>query len=382
MTYLEAGIEVINLIELNGYEAYFVGGFVRDYLLGVESNDIDIATNALPNQVANIFKVVNTGIKYNCVTVIYEGYSFETTTYRLETGYIDYRHPSYEVGKVLTDDLRRRDFTINAMAMNKDLEVIDIFGGLNDLKSGIIKTVNDPQKRFTEDALRMLRAAYFAAKLDFSIERETLSAMRRNSHLVQNLSLDRMTWELEKIINSKHFTKGINYLIESSIAPYLGNFKNGIFLIQEKEISSISWMSFIGISYFDSEDDLSLLHLKDNSINQIKTAIKLAKEIKNNKFNRLHLFEFGLRVVKLANDINALIFNSKDYGEFLDKEYQKMPIHSLSELAINGNDILEVLDVKDKRQISVILDDLKKCVLLEKIDNRKECIVKYIKKHY
>jgi tRNA nucleotidyltransferase (CCA-adding enzyme) len=89
MTYLEAGIEVIKLIELNGYEAYFVGGFVRDYLLGVESNDIDIATNALPNQVANIFKVVNTGIKYNCVTVIYEGYSFETTTYRLETGYSD-----------------------------------------------------------------------------------------------------------------------------------------------------------------------------------------------------------------------------------------------------------------------------------------------------
>ena len=141
-------------------------------------------------------------------------------------------------------------------------------------------------------------------------------------------------------------------------------------------------MSFIGISYFESEDDLSLLHLKDNSINQIKTAIKLAKEIKNNKFNRLHLFEFGLRIVKLANDINTLIFNSKDYGEFLDKEYQKMPIHSLSELAINGNDILEVLDVKDKRQISVILDDLKKCVLLEKIDNRKECIIKYIKKHY
>ena len=159
MTYLEAGIEVIKLIELNGYEAYFVGGFVRDYLLGIDSNDIDIATNALPNQIANIFQVVNSGIKYNCVTVIYEGYSFETTTYRLETAYKDYRHPTYEVGKVLTDDLRRRDFTINAMAMNKNLEVIDIFGGLNDLKEGVIKTVNDPQKRFTEDALRMLRAS-------------------------------------------------------------------------------------------------------------------------------------------------------------------------------------------------------------------------------
>ena len=187
MNYLETGIEVLKMIEMNGYEAYFVGGFVRDRLLGIDSNDIDIATSALPNQISNIFKVVNTGLKYNCVTIEYNGYLFETTTYRLEGNYVDYRHPTYEVGKVLTDDLRRRDFTINAMAMNKNMEIIDIFGGLQDLDNKVIKTVNEPQKRFTEDALRMLRAAYFAAKLGFSIEPETLFAMKKCSHMVQNL---------------------------------------------------------------------------------------------------------------------------------------------------------------------------------------------------
>ena len=382
MNYIEAGIEVIKLIEMNGYEAFFVGGFVRDYLLGVTINDIDITTNALPSQIANIFKVVNTGIKYNSVVVEYEGYSFETTTYRLEGAYLDYRHPTYEAGKVLSDDLRRRDFTINAMAMNKDMEVVDIFGGLNDLKNEVIKTVNDPQKRFTEDALRMLRAAYFASKLGFSIESETLLAMRKCSYLVQNLSLDRITWELEKLISSKYQEKGIGYLIETNIAPYLGHFKNAIYLYREKKFKCISWPLFVAISYFDNLDDLSLLHLKNNLNNQIKSAILLAKRLKKNNFDRIDLFDEGEGICLLANDINLLLFGSKDKSCYIKKEYKLLPIHGMSELMINGNDILDNVIINDKRDISIILKDIKRLVLLEKLDNDKECILKYIKKHY
>lgn len=382
MNYLEAGIEVLKMIEMNGYEAYFVGGFVRDRLLGIESNDIDIATNALPNQIANIFQVVNTGLKYNCVTIEYEGFSFETTTYRLEGSYADYRHPTYEVGKVITDDLKRRDFTINAMAMNKDLEIVDLFGGLQDLENKIIKTVNEPQKRFTEDALRMLRAAYFAAKLGFLIENETLFAMKKYSYLVQNLSLDRITWELEKLINSKFQSIGINYLIETNIAFYLGDFKNAIFLIKEKSISDITWDEFVAISYYEDLDGLNLVHLKNNLTNHIKSAIKLTKELKKNKFERIHLFEYGLNVCMLANRINVLLFGYKDNSKQIAEEYQKLPIYSLSELKINGNDILENIDIKDKREISGILQEVKRLVLLEKLTNEKECILKYIKRHY
>ena len=382
MNYLEAGIEVLKMIEMNGYEAFFVGGFVRDRLLGLESNDIDIATNALPNQISNIFKVVNTGLKYNCVTIEYEGYSFETTTYRLEGNYVDYRHPIYEVGKVLTDDLRRRDFTINAMAMNKDMEIVDLFGGLQDLESKVIKTVNEPQKRFTEDALRMLRAAYFAAKLGFTIEPETLLAMKKCSYLVQNLSLDRITWELEKLIKAKHKTIGINYLVETNIAPYLGHFKNAIYLMREKNIDNILWEEFIAISYYDDIDSLTNLHLKNNLNPQIKTAIKLSKELKKNNFERIHLFEYGVNICKLANNINVLLFGSKDNSLYIETEYQKLPIHSLSELKVNGNDILENIKINDKRDINLILQEVKRLVLLGKLNNEKECIIKYIKRHY
>ena len=382
MTYLEAGIEVLKIIEMNGYEAFFVGGFVRDYILGVESNDIDITTNALPSEMSNIFKIVNTGIKYNSVTIIYEGYSFEVTTYRLEGAYIDYRHPTYEVGKTLADDLKRRDFTINAMAMDKNLNVIDLFGGLDDLKNKIIRTVYEPQKRFTEDALRMLRATYFSAKLNFIIEIETLNAMKKCSHLVQKLSNDRIAWELEKLINSKYQNIGIKYLIECNIALYLGDFKDAIYLCYEKQFKHIDWVEFLGISYYKNPDDLVDIHLKTNISSTVRNAILLAKEISKNEFNRMIIFEQGLQVCLIANNLNVMIHNCKDNSALIIKENNALVIHSMSNLAIKGQDILENIELRDNRMISEILKEVMRLVILEKLENNKQCIIKYIKTHY
>lgn len=382
MTYLEAGIEVLKLIEMNGYKAFFVGGFVRDYILKGNCNDIDIATSALPNQISNIFKVVNTGIKYNSVTIEYEGYSFETTTYRIETSYFDNRHPNYEVGKVLSDDLKRRDFTINAMAMNKDLNIIDIFNGQEDLKNKILRTVNDPQVRFTEDALRMLRAAYFAAKLGFTIEEKTFIAMRKCGHLVQNLSKDRICWELEKLINSPYQDIGVNYLIDANIAPYLLDFKRGIYLYNEKNLKGISWIEFLALCYYENIEDLNEIHIKPQIRNTVKAIVLLAKERKKNNFTVNDLFDYKLEVCLGANKINQILFNSKDQRTFLEKEDLNLPIHSLTELAIKGQDVIANIEIKDNRQINIILDEIKNLVLTKKLDNSKECIVKYIRKHY
>ncbi len=382
MTYLEAGIEVLKLIEDSGYEAFFVGGFVRDYVLGIDSNDIDIATNALPNQIANIFKVVNTCINYNCFTITYEGYSFETTTYRIEGAYTNNRHPSYIVGNVLSDDLRRRDFTINAMAMDKNMNVVDLFDGLNDLKKGIIRTVYEPQRRFTEDALRMLRAAYFASKLGFEIEPETLMGMKTCSYLVQNLSKDRICWELEKLINSTYPKIGINYLIDTNIAPYLSNFKKGIYLFNEKNLDKISWIEFLAICYFDDPTELSNIHLKSNISSLVNAAINVAKDNKKNDFSRLVLFEYGLNTVLIGNNINVLLFGSKNKESSIIQEYHRLPIHSMSELAITGIDIIDNVTIKENRMISQILKEVKLLVLNDKLDNNKESILKYIKKHF
>lgn len=382
MTYLEAGIKVLEQIIDSGFEAFFVGGFVRDYILGVDSNDIDIATNALPNQIANIFKVVNTGIKYNCVTINYEGYTFETTTYRIEGAYTNNRHPSYIVGESLSDDLKRRDFTINAMAMDKNMKVIDLFDGLNDLKKGIIRTVYEPQRRFTEDALRMLRAAYFASKLGFEIDNETLLGMKSCSYLVQNLSSDRICWELEKLINSNYPKIGINYLIETNIAPYLSNFKKGIYLFNEKNLDKISWIEFLAICYFDDVTELSNIHLKSNISSLVTLAINVAKENKKNEFSRHTLFEYGLNTVLVANKVNVLLFGSKNRETYINHEYSKLPIHSMSELAVTGIDIIDNITIKENRMISQILKEVKLLVLNDKLDNSKESILKYIKKHF
>ena len=382
MTYLEAGIEVLKLIHMNGYEAFFVGGFVRDNLLGLESNDIDIATNALPSQISNIFKVTNSGIKYNCVTIKYDEYSFETTTYRLEQAYLDNRHPVYETANSLADDLKRRDFTINAMAMDVDLNVIDLFGGQEDLKNRLIRTVLNPQRRFSEDALRMLRAAYFAAKLDFEIEKDTLNAMRQCSNLVQSLTIDRICWELEKLFKSKHSLKGVNYLVQTNIAPYLKEFKTGIYFVNEQNLNDLTWEEFLMICFYDCVDKLNDVHFKSNISSKIKTAIELAKSNVKNNFSKLDLYENGLELILLANKVNALLKGSLNKSDEFITSYQNLSIKSLGELAVRGQDIISTVVIKDNKQIGIILDDVEKMVINNKLPNDKESILKYIKKHY
>lgn len=382
MTYLEAGLEVLKLIHMNGYEAYFVGGFVRDHILGVASNDIDIATNALPEQISNIFKVINSGIKYNCVTIKYDCYSFETTTYRLEEEYRDNRHPIYKVASTLSMDLKRRDFTINALAMDVDFNVIDLFDGLSDLKEGIIRTVNEPSKRFTEDALRMLRAAYFAAKLGFKIESDTLAGMRKCAYLIQNLSNDRIAWELEKIINSKHQMIGLNYLIETNIAPYLQTFKNGIYLISQKRLSDILWHDFLALSFYENISELRNINLKSDVVSDITTAIVFSKDNIKNKFSVNDVFEKGLKVCLLSNKLNVIFQKSKDNSSLINKIYQEMPIKKMSELAIKGQDILDNIELKEHKIIGQILLDVRNLVLNGKLSNEKELILAYIRKHY
>lgn len=187
-----------------GHAAHPVGGCVRDLLLGRRPGDFDVCTSARPEQTMALFdRTVPTGIKHGTVTVLTEGGPVEVTTFRREGGYADGRHPdgvSFDVG--LTEDLARRDFTINAMALGPDGAVIDPFGGRTDLAAGLIRCVGDPDTRFAEDALRMFRAIRFAAQLGFAIEENTLAAIRRNAHRAALVSGERIKVELEKTLLS------------------------------------------------------------------------------------------------------------------------------------------------------------------------------------
>lgn len=195
---------ILEQLQCNGYEGYAVGGCVRDSLLGRKPGDWDITTSANPNQVKNIFKkTVDTGIAHGTVTVLLNGEGFEVTTYRLDGEYEDHRHPQ-EVTFTpnLSEDLKRRDFTINAMAYNPETGIVDLFDGCGDIQKKCIRCVGNPQERFAEDALRMLRGVRFAGQLGFDIEDETLSAIEQQSSTIRNVSAERIRVELTKLLLS------------------------------------------------------------------------------------------------------------------------------------------------------------------------------------
>ncbi|MBQ6882810.1 MAG: polynucleotide adenylyltransferase, partial [Clostridia bacterium] len=176
----ETALSIVKKLEENGYSAYLVGGSVRDELLSRAVNDFDIATNASPQAVMQVFaheRVVETGIKHGTVTIVIDHHPYEVTTFRTEGDYKDCRHPeTVSFVTSLKEDLERRDFTINALAYNPETGIVDYFGGVDDLNNKIIRAVGEPQKRFQEDALRILRAVRFSAQLGFEIEKNTLSA--------------------------------------------------------------------------------------------------------------------------------------------------------------------------------------------------------------
>jgi tRNA nucleotidyltransferase (CCA-adding enzyme) len=215
---------ILYTLKSSGYESYIVGGSVRDFIIGNPMpKDYDIATSALPEVITTLFdKTIPTGIKHGTVTVMIDGVGYEVTTFRIDGEYLDNRRPE-DVTFVsnLKEDLARRDFTINALAFNAEDGIIDYFGGIKDLDNKIIRAVGEPNKRFKEDALRMLRAIRFAARLNFHIEEKTLEAIKANSNLILNVSGERVRDELCKMMVSDSASKALELLQETKLLGFI-----------------------------------------------------------------------------------------------------------------------------------------------------------------
>lgn len=209
---------VLGKLEKNGFSAYAVGGAVRDYILGNPATDWDVTTSALPDETEKVFsgfKVIKTGIKHGTVTVIANGCPVEITTFRKESGYTDNRHPdNVEFVSDLAEDLKRRDFTVNSLAYNEKEGLIDLYGGLSDLKNEIIRTVGDPRERFSEDALRILRAVRFSSKLGFTIEEKTYAAAKELKENLKNVSAERIFSEFTKTLCGKNVKNALLFYHE------------------------------------------------------------------------------------------------------------------------------------------------------------------------
>ena len=222
---IKEALEIINIIEDSGYEAYIVGGSLRDSLLGMQPKDIDIASSASPTEIKRIFnsyKTIDTGIDFGTVTLIYNDKPVEITTFRSESVYLDSRRPdSVSFEKNVDEDLKRRDFTINAMAYNQSKKLVDLFSGEEDLNNKLIRCVGSPDERFSEDALRMLRAVRFACVLNFDIEKKTFEAIKHNASRIEYISKERIQAELNKILMSSKPSRGIRLLLDSKLLDYV-----------------------------------------------------------------------------------------------------------------------------------------------------------------
>ena len=360
---------VLRTLTQNGYKAYIVGGCVRDSLLGITPSDYDVTTSAKPEEILGLFdKTVPTGLKHGTVTVIIENEPIEVTTFRTEGEYKDFRHPqNVEFVTDLREDLSRRDFTVNAMAFNETVGLVDLFGGVSDLKNKILRAVGDSDKRFSEDALRILRLFRFASQLEFTIEEKTLNSALKLQNGLKNISKERIFSELCKAVNGKN-PKAILPLIKSGGLEFLGVIKTPEFATADN--LDLRLFVFLNTS---SENPIKVLKTLKAPSRQIDFANKLLKlqsiemENKEDIKNALFLTDF--------NAVNSFLQLQEDEGKLklLAEIIKNKEPYLISHLAISGEDLKE-LGFKGK-EIGEILERLRQTVVCSPEKNRKEILL-------
>ena len=361
---LDTALKVLNIIEDNSYEAYIVGGFVRDYIMGIKSNDVDITTNAKPKDLIKIFPNANVDNElYGSVTIYYNNIKFEITTYRKENYYLDNRHP-LEITYVndLITDLKRRDFTINAICMDKKGNIIDLLDFKKDINKRIIRTVIDPMESFATDALRILRAVRFATTLKFELSSAVVEAIKENKYLFKNLSIHRKKEELDKIFSSVNIDIGLNLLKTLNLEDVL-QLKN---LDKVKNCSQV-----IGVWTVLNVDDIYPF---------TRNELQLMKEIRivmnDSPLSKDKLYYYGLYVCSVAAEILGI--NKRK----VMKVYKSMNIHKRSDILIDSYDIMNSLNIKEDPILSDIWKVLEKEVLNGSVDNERNKLLFAVKRIY
>lgn len=374
--YLEKGKHILRKLKENGFDAYFVGGFVRDTLLNIDSKDIDITTSATPSEVLSLFPLVKeTGKKFGSVTIIDEAYRFEVTTFRSDGVYKDNRRPeNVTFSATIQEDISRRDFTINALLMDEDETVIDFLDGKADLSKQLIRTIDNPVDRFNEDALRILRALRFVSKLGFDIEPATKDAIQSLTHLVQTIAIERVMVELSKIFTGPFRNKALTYMIETGLSKELYGIENGISYIETLDMELYPLEAFIICFILGDIADEWKFSNKEKNIAQ--KVIELHEVTKEDVFNVFIVYVNKLEICLLTNKINVAL-GYKDQEALIRSIYDALPIHDVCDLKFKGQDILWLTQLRKKSWIGNIVDDLKYQVIMGLLPNEYEPLKEY-----
>lgn len=376
---LKNGLNILKRLNDAGYEAFFVGGYVRDALLGIASEDIDITTNALPETIESLFeKTIPTGKRYGTITVLINRFSYEVTTYRTDHDYLNHRQPSQVIfSSSLIEDLQRRDFTINALTMDKDGKIFDYFNGRDDILKGQVKAIEQPNQRFKEDALRILRAIRFAGKLNFDIESATLNAMICDAHLLKKLPKERVTKELELILNQPHFLTVFQYIETIKLEDVFPDLMHGLKLLYRHPMKLDLITLFVLSMYPNHHSHIEDWKLSNRQIKRIKNILSIMDMLVEQTPLEIIVYHFEYQDVLVANALLA----HYDHQPLMDKDIieanQQLPIKKYQDLNLDGRD-LNHLSV-DKKQIGKMINQLVKEVLLRTIENDQEKLLERAK---
>lgn len=360
----DKALELLEIFNNKGYEAFIVGGFVRDYVLGKDSFDIDIATNATPKQIKEIFNDVSLPFEgYGSVHLTYKKVNFEITTYRMDLEYKDKRKPSKIVytDKLLID-LKRRDFTINTLCMDKNGNIYDLLNVKDDINKKIIKTVGNADKRLKEDSLRILRAIRFACSLNFNIDKELEDAIIDNRDSLKELSFFRKKQELNRIFSSPNALYGISLLKKFHLDNYLGIKLSNDIVKTTDPIGIWAQISPDNRYQFTNNEKLYLKNIKD--------------VVAGKKIEKQELYTYGNYICSIAGQILKI-----DSNLIYDK-FDSMQIKKKDDIKVKPSHIINELNLEDKSKVKAIYKDIEYKLLDNKLKNDYEEIIEYLVKKY
>ncbi|MCZ0717650.1 CCA tRNA nucleotidyltransferase [Aerococcus kribbianus] len=400
----QAALPIVERLEAAGFDAYFVGGCVRDGILGRPINDIDIASSAYPEEVQRLFpKHFDVGLEHGTVMVWFQQDTYEITTFRTEAEYQDFRRPdSVTFVQDLSEDLLRRDFTMNALALNSKGQIVDYFSGQQAIAKKEIVAVGNPYDRFHEDALRMMRAVRFSGQLGFTIASETWQGICDNAQLLEKIAIERILVEMNKLWESPYWHQGITAYTQTGLYAYCPGLQNWESPLSQLLAdlssdmafteSSLAWAVLLWTAGCLADDDHKKLARAWKISNADRDRISayvalLIYRSDHATYDSWFLYQQDIdQVLKLERFIHgqadqdshfATYFHILDLDQ-VKKSYQNLPIHQLKDLAINGRDIIHHFAPDNKAWIGKALKLAEKAVVLGQVSNEPTALFAYL----
>lgn len=387
----QEALPILEKIKAAGYEAYFVGGSVRDAILGRPIHDVDIATSSYPQETKQIFpRTIDVGIEHGTVLVLEGGKEYEITTFRTEEEYVDFRRPSQvSFVRSLEEDLKRRDFTVNAFALDEEAQIIDLFDGMNDLENRTLRAVGIPAERFNEDALRIMRGFRFAATLDFEIEPTTFTAMVETAPLLEKISVERSFIEFDKLLMADFWRKGLRAMINSKAYDFLPDLAGKsdeletmlTSLTEEFRFSTSeqAWaMLFVclGIDNIKSflkkwktSNDFQRSVIKLVEIYQLRQARPVTKQI---------CFKYGKEFLYLVEELRQAQGLVTDFAA-IERIDQALTIHDKHEIVVKGGHLMKAFDLKPGPVLGELLKEVEFQIVEGQLENEEQAIMTFVK---